>query len=116
MNSQTIAITLVKLSAVGLLSQLTRLMISRYSALQSRPPARRASADIASLFQVSGTQPVVGSEAPKGLASQRPWTAFSALDVDPATPAHRRLATNAERQAEFLLIIDLVSRPFETPA
>jgi hypothetical protein len=61
---------------------------------------------------VSGTQPVVGSEAPEGLASQRPWTAFSALDVDPATPARRRLATNAERQAECLLIIDLVSVSF----
>jgi methylamine---glutamate N-methyltransferase subunit C len=38
---------------------------------------------------------------------------FSALDVDPATPARRRLATNAERQAECLLIIDLVSKPKE---
>ena len=106
-------------------------MISRHSALQSRAPARRASADIAGLFQVSGTRatgpvpsafclrqtaigpwpalPVVGSEAPEGLDSQRPWTAFSALDVGPATPARRRLATNAERQAECLLIIDLVS-------
>ena len=40
------------------------------------------------------------SGAPFGLASRRPWTAFSALDVDRATPARRRLATNAERQAE----------------
>src|SRR6056297_1943800 len=91
-----------------------RSMISRHSALQSRPPARRASADMAGLFQLSGTQPVVGSEAPKGLVSQRPWTTFSALDADPATPARRRLASNAERQAECLLIIDLVGNDFRS--
>jgi len=41
---------------------------------------------MAGLFQASGTQLVAGSEMPEGLASQRPWTAFSALDVDHATP------------------------------
>ena len=53
---------------------------------------------------------MAASEAPEGLASQRPWTAFSSLDVDRATPALRRLATNAERQAGCLLISDLVSQ------
>ncbi|QKK01892.1 MAG: hypothetical protein HND55_03985 [Pseudomonadota bacterium] len=71
-----------------------------HSGLRTDSPARQSDEGIVDLRRVTLTPQADSSGAPVGLASRRPWTAFSALDVDRATPARRRLVTNAERQAE----------------